>query len=96
MQIAKANKILLITSDDGTVQKGAGFAVGVHEKDIGIAGAKLAARILQGATPRELPIVRLTKPTVFVNLQALADKTKDIQTIELAAKQFGYSVEGIK
>ena len=40
VRVAKERKIPLITSDEGTVKKGAGFAIGVHEKDIGIEGAK--------------------------------------------------------
>ena len=41
-------QIPLITSDQGSVQEGGGFSLGVHERDIGVAGAELAADILSG------------------------------------------------
>jgi len=91
--VTKKRKIPLITSDEGTVKKGAGFAIGVHEKDIGIEGAKLAAQILQGATPGTLPTVKLTKPTIFINLKALADEEQDVEKIKVVAKQLGYPIE---
>lgn len=92
-QVAKERKIPLITSDEGTVKKGAGFAIGVRETDTGIEGAKLAAQILQGAVPGMLPVVKLTNSTVFVNIKALADEGQDVEKIKLVAKQLGYPLE---
>jgi len=96
MSTAKERKIPLITSDEGTVQKGAGFALGVHEKDIGIAGAKLAAQILCGAVPGVLATVKITKPTVFINAKTLLIEGHSIDKIKQAAKQLNYPVEIIK
>ncbi|EKE00713.1 MAG: hypothetical protein ACD_21C00285G0007 [uncultured bacterium] len=92
-QVAKKRKIPLITSDEGTVKKGAGFALGVHEKDIGIEGAKLAAQILRGTSPGTLPTVKLTKPTVFINLKELAETDQNAEQIKSVAKQLGYPLE---
>lgn len=96
VSMAKERKIPLITSDEGTIQKGAGFALGVHEKDIGIAGAKLAMQVLRGAIPGTLETVKLTQPTVFINLKSLTVTGQDIDKIKQAAKQLKYSVEIIK
>lgn len=93
MSAAKERKIPLITSDEGTVQKGACFALGVHEKDIGIAGAKLAVQILRGAVPGMLATVKITQPTVFINSKALAAENQSIDKIKQAAKQLNYPVE---
>ncbi|HBY55502.1 MAG TPA: hypothetical protein DEG23_01620 [Coxiellaceae bacterium] len=90
VQLTKKRKIPLITSDDGTVQQGASFAVGVSEKDIGIEGAKLAAQILQGVSPGKLSMVKLTKPTIFINLSALKYLDQDLAPIKSAAKAFHY------
>jgi len=65
IQIAHRKHILLITSDDATLKQGADLAIGVGEQTIGVEGAKLAAQILNGKSPCSLPIVKLTKPTIF-------------------------------
>lgn len=95
VQESSKRKIPLITSDDGTVKKGASFALGVHEKDIGIEGAKLAARILNGESPGKLATVKLTRPLVFVNSKSLTSADR-FRAINLAAKQLHYSLEIIQ
>jgi putative ABC transport system substrate-binding protein len=95
VQEAKRRKIPLITSDDGTVKKGASFALGVHEKDIGIEGAKLAAKILHGESPEKLATVKLTRPSVFVNSKTLTGADQFF-AIKLAAKQLHYPFEAIQ
>lgn len=92
VQIAKKYRIPLITSDDGTVQQGASFAVGISERDIGVEGAKLAAQILHGTAPDKLLTVKLTKPIVFVNLSALASLGQNLAPIKSVAKGFHYPV----
>lgn len=90
---AEKRHIPLITSDQGSVQDGAAFALGVHERDIGVEGAKLAAQILAGKPACSLPIVMMTKLTVFVNPQALGKENQSIAPIEATAKKNNYAVE---
>ncbi|MDR1057384.1 MAG: hypothetical protein LBL17_02305 [Coxiellaceae bacterium] len=95
VQVTKQRKIPLITSDEGTVKNGACFSLGVHEKSIGVEGAKLAAKILQGTTPNSLVNMKLTKPTVFVNLKSLAETGQSIKKIEQITRQLGYPLEKV-
>lgn len=85
--------IPLITSDQGSVQDGAAFALGVHERDIGVEGAQLAASILAGKQACSLPIVEMTKLTVFVNTAALEKENQSLDAIRAAAKKQNYTLE---
>lgn len=64
---AAARKILLIASDDGSVQSGADFAVGVSERMIGVGGAHLALKVLQGTPASQIPVQIMTHYQVFVS-----------------------------
>jgi putative ABC transport system substrate-binding protein len=90
---AASKHIPLITSDQGSVQDGADFALGVHEKQIGIAGAELAAKVLNGTDICSLPIVKMTHLTVFVNQQALQKTGQSLTPIAAAAKRLAYTLE---
>ena len=90
---AESRHIPLITSDQGSVQDGAGFALGVHEREIGVEGAKLTAEILNGKSACDLPISEMTNLTVFVNKAAITRENQSLDTISQAAKQLGYKVE---
>lgn len=57
IKVAQTRKIPLITSDDGSVKAGAAFALGVHEKQIGEEGAKLAIAALEGKNLCAMPII---------------------------------------
>lgn len=95
--VKEANRrhILLFTSDQGTVQSGAGFALGVHERDIGVEGAKLAAEILSGKAACDLPIVDMKKFVVFVNKDAMQKEQQNPQSVINAANKLGFKVENI-
>ena len=85
--------IPLITSDQGSVQDGAYFSLGVHEREIGSDGAILAASILNGQAACDLPIVEMKKLTVFIN-QSIAEKTnQSITAVINTAKKLGYEIE---
>lgn len=96
IQVANARHIPLITSDDGTVRSGAGFALGVHEEQIGAEGGKLAAQILAGTSPGQLPIVKMTKPTVFINSDALLQEKQDQLQIKRVAQHLNYPIEFLR
>jgi putative ABC transport system substrate-binding protein len=90
---AQQRHIPLITSDQGSVQDGAAFALGVHERDIGIAGAKLAAEILSGKPACSLPVVAMTRLTVFVNKKSLEKEQQSLSAIQSAAAKVHYQIE---
>lgn len=93
VKVARERKIPLITSDDGSVQNGAGFALGIHEKQIGVEAAKLVVQILHGTNVCALPLVTLAKPSVFINEVAMRNEGQDVQQIKDAAKTLHYSLE---
>jgi len=94
LQKMAANKhIPLITSDQGSVQDGAGFAVGVHERQIGVEGAKLVAAVLNGQSICSLPIVSMKNLTVFVNKNSLQKEGQTFSAIENAAQKLQYKIE---
>lgn len=96
--VAKAaadRHIPLFTSDQGSVQAGGGFALGVHEKQIGIDGARLAAAVIAGDSPCHIDNVDMRNLTVFVNKKALQQEQQDLSAIESAAKKLNYTVESV-
>ena len=95
-QIAIQKKIPLMTSDEGSVQGGASFALGVREKQIGVEGALLAAKVLEGEQVCSLPIQGMTQLNVFVNRKTLAAENIKEDVIQNAAKSLNYVVEFVE
>lgn len=90
---AEDKHIPLVTSDQGSVQVAAGFAVGVREKQIGEEGAKLAASVLAGDSSCTIPIVEMKKKSmVFINKAALQKESQNPDAIIAAAKKMDYEV----
>lgn len=94
-QAAVRRQIPLITSDQGSVQDGAGLALGVHERDIGVEGAKLAADVLEGKNPCSLPVATMSTLTVFVNPASLDQEKQSSEPIRAAAKNLHYAYENV-
>jgi len=92
-KIAQSRKIPLISSDDGSVKNGAGFALGVHENQIGINGAELAADILKGKNACDLPISEMHDLTVFLNPKAMESFGFSINSVKITAKNMNYKME---
>lgn len=90
-QVAQQKHIPFIASDEGSVLSGADIALGVREKQIGIEGGKLAARILQGKKPCDLPIVEMTVLSVFVN-PAHAVVKENMSSIQKTVSDLHYSM----
>lgn len=93
--VYNANKrhLPLITSDEGTVSSGAATALGVEEKQIGVEGGELAAKILNGQPISQLPIQPMKQLLIFINTQAAAAQGLNIDVIKNYAQQQGYSVK---
>ena len=95
--------LLLIASDDGSVQKGADFAVGVSERLIGMGGAKLSAQVLKGKSPSEIPVKIMKRYHVYVSPHyenAVHNKNRTTPVafftfakVKKAAQKFNYPVE---
>jgi putative ABC transport system substrate-binding protein len=96
VKFAATRHIPLITADQGSVQEGAGFALGVHEREIGVEGAKLATQILNGAPICQLPIAKMSNLTVFINPQSLKAEGQTITEITAAAKNANLPVEAVQ
>jgi putative ABC transport system substrate-binding protein len=94
-KMAAIRHIPLITSDQGSVEDGAAMALGVHERDIGIEGAKLAAEVLAGKPICSLAIVDMSKLTVFINKNTLDKEKQSLEKIRLSANGLHYAVETI-
>ncbi len=92
-KMAADKHIPFYTSDQGSVQSGAGFALGVREKQIGEEGAKLAMAVLMDDSISTLSNVEMNKLTVFVNKNALQLEQQNLTGIQDAAKKLNYNVE---
>jgi putative ABC transport system substrate-binding protein len=90
--IAEKRKIPLITADQGSVEEGAAFALGVPEREIGVAGGKLASAILSGKDACQLPIVEMGNLTVFINKGSVAKENLSLNAIKGAAKSNHYGI----
>jgi len=92
-KIANSKKIPLVTSDQGSVVGGGGFALGVPEKNIGIDSAKLALDIIKGTPTCSIPIVDMTDLRVFINKKALIISGQNPQTVIDTATKLKYKIE---
>jgi putative ABC transport system substrate-binding protein len=95
---AQQHHLLLIASDDGSVQKGADFAVGVSERLIGEGGAQLAAQVLNGTAPSQIPVKVMTQYHVYVTPAYEQGKNGlaanlSYAHVKAAATKFNYPVE---
>lgn len=92
LQQAKAKHIPVIASDDGSVSKGAAFALGVSEYQTGVDAAKIASQILNGKKASNIPVHVMTNYSVFLNKNPAATENINTTTVKSAAKKLGYAV----
>ena len=93
---ADIRRIPVISADDGTVQQGTAFAVGVKEHQVGVEGAGLAAKVLQGTDVCKVPIKVMDKLCVFINKEAVKKQSFTVAEIEKKARESGYQVFQLK
>ncbi|NRA74071.1 MAG: hypothetical protein HRU36_04965 [Rickettsiales bacterium] len=86
-QASKLN-IPIVTSDEGTVKQGSDVSLGVVEKNIGIEGARIATKILEGHDIGNMPIQYMKELTVFYNSKS----SLDIKLVSKTAKELGYGL----
>lgn len=92
IQQAQTKQIPVIASDDGSVGKGAAFALGVSENQIGVDSAKMVMQILSGKKASDLPVHIMSHYYVFLNPTAAKAQHVNPAVIEAAAKKAGYTV----
>lgn len=85
--------IPVVASDDGSVQSGAAFALGVHERAIGTRSAQIAKKIIAGTSAKNIPITPLTHYTVFVNPKHAVKQKVKLSRLRHIANKSGYKVE---
>lgn len=86
-QIAAEKKIPLMTSDEGSVQQGGAFALGVREASLGEIGAKIVQKILNNPHHRLPAFEQIKLINVFINSRACHLDGISIADLESAAKQ---------
>ncbi len=89
VQVAQSRQIPLIASDDGSVEKGAAFSLGVRESDIGKYSAMATAKVLAGALASSIPPFVMTDYTVFVNESSAAHQGVKLETLKALATKRG-------
>jgi putative tryptophan/tyrosine transport system substrate-binding protein len=94
IQEARKRNIPLITSDEGSVQEGALFALGVKEKMIGVVGAEMTIQVLQGTQLQDLPVRPVSHLSVFYNEAAAKAQKIDVSRLKQLASDNQY--EGVK
>ncbi len=90
VQEAKKKNIPVVTSDEGSVEEGAAFALGVKERMIGEQGARLAYKVLSGIPAQNLPLEVLDKLSVFYNEKACINQGVDIDRLKHMTEKLGY------
>ncbi|OGT43338.1 MAG: hypothetical protein A3F13_05620 [Gammaproteobacteria bacterium RIFCSPHIGHO2_12_FULL_40_19] len=92
LQQAQTKHIPVIASDDGSVSKGAAFALGVSEYQTGVDAGKVAAQILNGKKAGDMPVHIMNHFFVFLNAKSAAAQNVDPTVVKAAAKKLGYTV----
>lgn len=67
LEVAKDNKLPVMTCTKEDVQKGALFAVGVSYEELARIAARIAIRILKGEDPAKIPIAFIENPELYWN-----------------------------
>jgi putative ABC transport system substrate-binding protein len=95
VQQAQRSNLQVISSDDGSVNQGAAFALGVRESDIGKYAADSAIKILKGEKAGSIPTYVMTQYTVFINNKAAATQHVNLPQLTKAATQNHYQIENV-
>ncbi len=92
VQQAQKRKIPVVSCDEGSVQEGAAFSLGVKEKSIGIAGGEVVAKVLNGTPARDILVSEITKLSVFYNPQACEAQGVDLMRLKQVANDHQYEL----
>lgn len=92
LQQALQRHIPVIASDDGSVSKGAAFALGVSEYQTGVDAAKVALQILEGKKASDIPVDVMQHYFVFLNPTNAQIQNVNVNAVKAAAKKLNYTV----
>ena len=92
LQQAAEKKIPVISSDDGSVVKGAAFALGVSEYQTGVSAAQITLKIMNGEKAADLPVDMMKHYYVFLNSASAQAQNINVDAVKAAAKKLHYSV----
>lgn len=70
LQITNQNKIPVFASENGQVRQGAIATLGIDYKLLGIQTGKMAAKVLNGADPSEMPVESSEELKLYLNTKA--------------------------
>ena len=96
IQFAQTKKIPVIASDEGSVSSGAACALGVQEETIGRIGAQLAAQVLTGQAPNNVPVQSINKLAIFINKKACLKQSLQLGDLENYAKKQSFDCIQLK
>ena len=71
-QILREQKIPYFTNDPADIDRGAFFSIGADYYSVGVETAKMAIRVIEGESPKDIPIREFVPETIGVSLK-LAD-----------------------
>ena len=69
VKVSEEQQIPIIINDPEYVERGALVALGFDFYESGYAGGKIAARVLRGESPADIPIQSVVVPTLIINLE---------------------------
>jgi putative ABC transport system substrate-binding protein len=96
LKLAQHRKMIVMTSDEGSVKEGACFAIGVKEKDIGQKGAQKIRTILEGSLGYH-PAFETMESNVrfFIHPTACIESKIDIDALRKRALEEGLKIEDV-
>lgn len=88
---AGKRKMPVITSDEGSIQEGGTFALGVKERAIGQQGGRLAVKVMKGdVLIQDCPIESMKDLSIFYNPYASGKVNLDVHHLEKIATENHY------
>ena len=87
VRMAEHRHIPVIASDDGSVEGGAAFAVGVRERQIGVLAAEMTVRFLKGQPLQKMPVSVMTTLHLFVNPKSANSQNVNLRRLGQVATQ---------
>jgi putative ABC transport system substrate-binding protein len=90
---AERRPIPVITSDEGSVQKGSAFALGVSQRQIGMSSADMVLKVLAKGAAEGIPVEKVSQFTLYINKAAAAKQGIKVDQIVAAAHHFNYPIQ---
>ena len=96
-QYAQEKHVPLMTSDEGSVEDGAHFSLGVYEKQIGESGAQLLLDLIHSKKNIcNAPLEEMKNLSVFINNNSIIKSKMNSENIIQAARELKYNVTLVK